>query len=949
MLPAHSTSAELPSLPLSFEPSPGRRFISRGKGYELVVTPTEAAIGFRISDCGLRNKRDEDNQPVAVNANPQSAICNLQSAAAVLRMRLVGAKASAKAFGAGTLPGKTNYFIGNVPTKWRTDIPTYSKVRYQGVYPGIDLVYYGNRQILEYDFEISPGRDARAIRLGFPRTAKPRIAENGDLLVQIAGAEVRQRKPLIYQNKGGLRRLVEGGYVMRGSREVGFEVGPYDKTEPLVIDPALVYSTYLGGAGDDKGSSIAVDRDGNIYVTGVTASTNFPVKNAFHPVKAGLSDFFVTKIDATGSNIIYSTYVGGSGLNRADGIAIDDVGNAYVVGRVDSTSKDFPTTAGAFSRNYTGGDFDGVVFKLNAQGNGLVYSTFLGGSDNDSAEGVAVDSAGNAYVTGGTRSRDFPTTPGAYQSSPSGNTNAYLTKLNSTGSALLYSTILGGSATDRGSGVAVDANGNAYVAGYTSSADFPTANAFQNSLGGNFDAFIAKIDTNASGAASLVFSSYLGGLGDDRAFGVALDPGANNAYIAGQTSSSNFPVLNAAQPNSGGNFDAFTAKVSSSGAKVYATYLGGSADDKATGIAVSSAGSVYVTGFTSSTNFPTVAPIQSTNGGGYDAFVAKLNAAGDSFLYATYLGGSGNENSVASVTSTNPIAVDSASNVYVTGYTSSTNFPTKNPLQAANAGGQDAFIARISDIAPPQTANPIDDAQFFVRQHYFDFLSREPDGAGWAYWTNEITKCGSDQGCVNDRGISVSAAFFMSTEFEQTGSFVYRLYKGALGRQPGFAEFIADRSRVIGGADMLSTRTALVGDFVRRPAFKQIYPDSMTNSQFVNTLFDTAGLVPFTTERQQQIDAMNTGKTRAQVVQDVIEIQTFKDREFNPSFVLMQYFGYLRRDKDQAGYDFWLNVVNNLEQNNYRGMVCSFITSAEYQLRFAPLVTRTNAECAGVR
>jgi hypothetical protein len=937
---------------LSFEPRRGRRFISDGKGYKLLLTSTEATIRFRIADFGLRIEADGEKQayrfPGRPNKNPKFENRNSKSAG-VLRMQLLGAKASARAFGADALPGKANYFIGNDPKKWRTDITTYSKVRYEGIYPGIDAVYYGNQQTLEYDFEISPGRDPGVIRVGFSRNVKPRIDENGDLVLQIAGIEVHERKPLVYQDIGGVHRPVEGGYVMRSAREVGFEIGPYDKTKLLVIDPALVYSTYLGGAGDDTGSSIAVDRNGNIYVAGVTASTNFPVKNAFQPSKVGLSDVFVTKIDATGSNIVYSTYVGGSGLNRADGLAIDDAGNAYVVGRVDSTSKDFPTTTGAFSRNYNGGDFDGVVFKLNPSGNGLVYSTFLGGSDNDSAEGITVDSAGNAYVTGGTRSPDFPTTANAYQGSHSGNTTAYLTKFNSTGTALLYSTYLSGSATERGAGVAVDSNGNAYVAGYTSSADFPTVNAFQNSLAGNFDAFIAKINTNAGGAASLVFSSYLGGFGDDRAFGVALDAGANNAYIVGQTSSNNFPVLNAAQPNSGGNFDAFIAKISSSGAKVYATYLGGSGDDKATGVGVSPAGSVYVTGFTASTNFPTVAPIQIANGGGYDAFVAKLSAAGDSFLYATYLGGSGNENSVASVTSTNPIAVDSASNVYVTGYTSSSNFPTRAPLQAANAGGEDAFIAKLSDIVPPQTANPIDDAQFFVRQHYFDFLSREPDAAGWAYWTNEITKCGTDQGCVNDRRISVSAAFFMSTEFGQTGSFVYRLYKGALGRQPSFAEFIADRSRVIGGADILSERTALANDFVQRPEFKQIYPDSMTNSQFVNTLFDTAGLIPFTTERQQEIDAMNAGKTRAQVVQDVIEIQAFKNRELNPSFVLMQYFGYLRRDKDQAGYDFWLNVLNNRDPNNYRGMVCSFITSAEYQLRFGPVVTSTNAQCAGVQ
>ena len=420
----------------------------------------------------------------------------------------------------------------------------------------------------------------------------------------------------------------------------------------------------------------------------------------------------MTKIDAAGANIIYSTYVGGSGLDRGDGIAIDSSGNAFVVGRVDSSSINFPTTPGAFASSYRGGDFDGVVFKLNAQGNGLVYSAYLGGEENDSTEGVAVDAAGNAYVTGGTKSSGFPTTGNAYQGNRGGDTDAFLTKINPTGSSLLYSSYLGGSGTDRGSGVAIDANGNAYIAGFAGSGDFPTENAFQNNFGGGFDAFVAQIDTKLSGVNSLVLCSYLGGVGDDKAYGIALDGGANNLYVIGQTSSNDFPVLNPAQPASGGGFDAFVAKISVAGAKVYATYLGGSGDDRGSGIAVNSSGQVYVTGFTASANFPTVSPLQSSKGGGNDAFVAKLNAAGSSFLYSTYLGGSGNESSVSTVTSTNPIALDSSSNAYITGYTASNNFPTASPLQGTNAGGaSDAFIAKIADSNPAAdfsvTATPL--------------------------------------------------------------------------------------------------------------------------------------------------------------------------------------------------------------------------------------------------
>jgi aldose sugar dehydrogenase len=1854
-----AASRVISKLPLSFEPNLAAskskiNFISRRNNQVLLLSASEATFV-------LRNVESAPS-----SSGGKSHARNLLENR--LRLRLLGANTKAVAQGVDELPERRNYFIGNDPAKWRTDVPTFRAVRYGGVYRGVNLTYYGNQQQLEYDFEIAPGADPRKIRLAFDRAAAPRISATGDLVVRTLVGEIRQQRPVIYQEIDGQRRLVNGRFALLGKRQIGFDIDSYDRGKPLVIDPTLVFSTYLGGSGDDVGSSIAVDSSNNIYIAGTTSSINFPVSGAVFSANAGLADIFVTKIDATGANIVYSTYVGGSGLDRADGIALDNSGNAYVVGRVDSSSINFPTTPGAFATSYRGGDFDGVVFKLNALGNALVYSTYLGGEENDSTEGVAVDSNGNAYVTGGTKSIGFPTSVNAYQGTRAGDTDAFLTKINSAGSGLLYSTYLGGSGTDRGSGVAIDANGNAYLAGFTGSADFPTENAFQNGFGGSFDAFVAKIDTNASGLDSLKLCSYLGGIADDKAYGIAVDNAAANVYVVGQTSSNNFPLLNPAQAAFGGSFDAFIARITSSGNRVYATYLGGSGDDRGTGIAVNSSGAVYVTGFTSSANFPTVNPLQATLGGGFDAFVAKLNSAGSAFTYSTYLGGSGNENNVSTVTATNPIALDSSGNAYITGFTSSTNFPTVAPLQAGNRGGaSDAFVAKISDASPaadfsvtaspstrtvnpadsttynitvtpaggftgnvslsvsglssdagasfnppslmindttakiavltvtttastppgtyslsvtatsgnlqhsasvslvvagpasanlsvvktaspnpaiatanltyrivvtnngpspatnatitdplpagvnfvsasatqgmcsgtttvtcnfgnlakgasatanivvlpqatgqltntatvaanetdpdtsdnsstiatnvitqssgpsmldpnlsvktvitglsqptsmafigpndffvlekdtgkvrrfvngtvqstvldlavnsasergllgialhpdfningfvylywtesstgvdstnladvpllgnrvdryiwngstltfdrnliklrayqadanqplrgnhnggvlrfgpdgklyilmgdngrrgalqnlpcgptsvcpgpivqddqfggpdpdnahltgfilrlnddgstpldnpfyntqtnftgeaaanikklfaygvrngfglgfdpysgnlwdqengddafdemnrltagandgwvqimgpvsriaqykqiettygagnlqqlrwspsliadtpqdalarllllpgahyndpefswkyaipaaplgfqqgrglgpqfegdmfvgaartfldggflfrfkltpdrlhfsftdprlndlvadnldkfditeseslligkdfgittdietgpngdlfvvsntngavyelsgkqptvfvanlngaqetppnsstatgtatvllgpdettarvslnfsglsnaqtaahihgpgapgvsapilfplpngnvsdflialtpanvqdlkngllyinvhsnnfpngeirgqlqtsssassfqfstasymvtegagggtitvtrlgdtsaaarvdyatsdgtasqrtdyttisgtlrfaagetmktftvpivddayvegnktinltlnnptggvylgspstavltitdndsaPPTTNPLDDAQSFVNQHYLDFLNREPDLGGLAYWTNEITKCGSNVACTNDRRISVSAAFFVENEFQQTGSFVYRLYKGALGRQPNYTEFSVDRSKVIGGSDLAADKTALLNEFVQRAEFKQIYPDSLTNAQFVNKLFDTAGLTPFTSERQQQIDAMNAGKTRSQVVGDVIEIQAFKDREYNPSFVLMQYYGYLRRDADPSGYAFWLDILNNRQPNNYRGMVCAFITSAEYQLRFSSVITHTNSECTGVR
>jgi|GEM_PF-260838 len=668
---AHDLRAGMPALQsLAFEANEGQvdasvKFLARSGGHQLQL-------------------------------NARSII--LRSPRGSVGIEFAGANGSGGVTGIDLLPGQWNYLIGNDPNKWHTGVPTFQRVRYSDLYPGIDLAFYGNQNEFEYDFIVKAGSDPRAIRLRVDRATRARISGAGDLFLKRGDVEVTQRKPIVYQEIDGERHVIEGHYLLLNRHEIGFQIGPYDRTRPLIIDPTLVYSTYLGGGGDDSGSSIAIDSSGNVYLTGTTASLNFPTNGPAFANNKGLADVFVTKIDPAGANIIYSTYLGGSGLDRADGIAVDASGNAFIVGRVDSTSMDFPATAGSFGPAYRGGDFDGFVSKLNAQGNALIYSGFLGGEENDSVEGIAVDAAGVAYVTGGTKSNAFPSTGNAFQAQRAGDTDAFLTKINAGGSGLLYSSYLGGSGTDRGSGVVIDGNGLAYVAGYGASPDFPTEDPFQAGFGGNFDAFIAKFDTTQSGINSLVFCTYLGGSGDDKAFGIAADAGVNNLYVTGQTSSNNFPVLNPVQPSSGGSFDAFIAKISNTGTKVYASYFGGSGDDRASGVAVNSSG-VYLTGFTSSTNLPTVSPLQLNNGGAFDAFVAKLNPAGNAFLYSTYLGGSANENFVAAVTSTNPIAVDS-SNAYVTGFTSSGNFPTQSPLQSSKAAGQDAFVTKIADVTP---------------------------------------------------------------------------------------------------------------------------------------------------------------------------------------------------------------------------------------------------------
>jgi hypothetical protein len=894
----------------------------------------------------------------------------LVSSTASVGFRFIGAKMNVEAEGIDQIAGRRNYILGNDPAKWRTDVPLFKSVSYANIYPGISLKYYGNEQTIEYDLNIAPGADPRAVRLRIDGNSKLMLSADGDLVLTNKDAKLIQRRPFAYQDIDGERRPVAVRYSLARNREVTFKLGDYDRSRSLVIDPTIIYSTYLGGAGNDSGSSIAVDASNNVYIAGTTSSANFPTRGAAFPSKSGLDDIFVTKIDASGKNIVYSTYIGGSGLDRADGIAVDNNGNAYVVGRVGDTSADFPTTPGSLAPSYRGGDFDGVVFKLNPQGNALVYSTFLGGEDNDSTEGIAVDSDGNAYLTGGTRSSGFPVTSTAFQSFRAGDTDAYFTKLNPSGSAVLYSTLLGGGGTDRGSGVVVDAAGRVYIAGYTASPDFPTQNAFQGSSGGSFDAFVAKIDPAANGAASLIFSTYLGGSGDDKAFGIAIDSNAN-VCVAGQTSSQNFPVLNALQPLLGGFVDAFVATINSSGAKIYATYLGGSGDDRATGIAVNSAGAVYLTGYTSSTNFPVHSAAQALNGGGFDGFVAKLNPAGSALIYSTYLGGNANENTVSSITSTNPIALDTSGNAYVTGYTSSTNFPAASAIQPVFAGGQDAFVTRISDSTG---GNQIDTTDFFVHQQYLDFLSREPDQNGFAFWTNNIIACGSNAQCIADRRVSVSAAFLLSIEFQQTGFLVERIYKAAYGDATAtstlggahqlsapivrFNEFLPDTRQIGSGLIVGQTgwETVLENNkqnfttqFVQRSRFATAFPVTMTPAQFVDKLNANTGGVLSSTDRAAAIalfgSAVDTNNltARAQALRQVAENQNLSNVEFNRAFVLMQFFGYLRRnpndlpDADYTGFDFWLTKLNQFNGNyNAAEMVKAFIVSTEYRQRFGP-------------
>jgi hypothetical protein len=593
----------------------------------------------------------------------------------------------ARAAGEDQLPGKVNYFMGNDSTKWHRDMATFAKVRYPGVYPGIDVVYYGNQGRLEYDFIVTPGADPGAITLAFTG-AKIDTKKDGDLVLATAGGSLSMHRPYIYQEIDGAKHPIAGGYAKRADGRIGFAVGPYDTKRPLVIDPVLLYSTYLGGTGsDDAATAIAVDQSGNVYVTGQTTSTDFPTQQGEQAASGGGYDAFVAKIDPSGSALVYSTYFGGSGDDWGAGIAVDASGQAHVVGRTKSSN--LPTTAGAFQTTYGGGAGDAFVAKFNASGSALIYSTYLGGNGYDVATSIALDPTGNAYVGGYNYLAGFPTTPGAYQTASKGPYDAFITKLNASGSALVYSTYVGGTGDDYVAGVAVDSLGNVYVTGLTTSSDFPMQNAAQPTFGGYYDAFVTKL--NPAGSA-LVYSTYLGGIGWDGARGIAVDS-LGNAYVAGQTGSNNFPTTAGAyQTTYGGNNDAFVAKITTSGALVYSTYLGGSGGDVANAIAVDQSGNAYVTGNNLKGGFPVKDALQTNdpNTESFKAFVTKLAPDGSTLVYSTYLGGTGNDLGLG-------IAVDFLGSAYVAGVTQSPDFPTTpGAYQQNNAGVYDGFVVKIA-------------------------------------------------------------------------------------------------------------------------------------------------------------------------------------------------------------------------------------------------------------
>lgn len=713
-------------LPLIFEPNQGQtdpqvKFQARGSGYALFLTADQAVLTLRHA------------------ATRQSS---------VVSMKLEGASGNSPVTGVDQLPGKSNYFLGNDPAKWHTDVPQFARVRYGAVYPGIDLVYYGKHGQLEYDFEAAPGSDPQAVTLRFQGAENLAINSAGDLVLAVGDGHVTLQAPRVYQRVGEEERKIDGRFELRGKDRVGFALGSYDQRRTLIIDPVLTYSTYLGGSGNEACTTIlpvttavagcpavAVDTGLNAYIAGSTTSADFPHGGSpFQANLVGTANVFIAKFNSTASTLLFSTYLGGDTVDTTAGLKVDAGSNVIVAGN--TTSSNFPTngTNTAFQATRLNANNHVFVSKLDSQGHTLIYSTYLSGTGTDIATGLALDLSGNAYVSGRTTSTEpqtgFPSTLGAYQPLSRAVNQFFLTKVNPTLSgvnSVPYSTYFGGSTPNGGDatgetlggGVAVDANSNVYITGGTNFTDFPVLNAFQGTLKGGQDVFVAELNPTAVTGAQLLYSTYLGGTGDDIAYGIAVDS-ALSAYVTGSTTSTDFPAAGTGvfQPAFAGGIDAFVAKlgaVTTNGINVgtvplnYFTYLGGAAgDDVGLGIVVDNSGQALgssqgarITGWTSSPDFPVRNnPVQAGFGGGHDAFVARIDTtateANASGHYSTFLGGNLDDFGTA-------IAVDFQGASYVAGETKSGDFLTQAPplsasFQPSISGTSDAFLSKLGPL-----------------------------------------------------------------------------------------------------------------------------------------------------------------------------------------------------------------------------------------------------------
>ena len=693
--------ASYAALPLAFEQNQGQtdaqvKYLARGSGYTLFLTANDAVFSLHSRHAATESTAHEIQSH---GKNRQVAAVN--DSTAVVRMHLTGGNSLAKVEGSDALPGTSNYFLGNDRSKWRTGVPQYARVAYRDVYPGVNMAFHGAERQLEFDFVVAAGANPAPIGFQFSGNQGMKTDDSGNLIVSSSAGDVFLHKPVAYQDQNGVRQPVDAQFVLKADNKVSFELGEYDRQRELVIDPTVTYSTYLGGTSNDSGYGIAFDSSGNAYVTGQTASANFPGFTSTNKL-TGTANVFVTKLKADGSALVYSTYVGGTHSDSGNGIALDASGNAFVAGG--TSSIDFPVTNG--STYGSGAITNAFIAEIGTSGT-LSYATFLGGTGTDVALGIALDPATGTYaVVGSTSSVTFPIKNAtAIQTTLAGTSNGFVTLWNSSNTQDYY-TYLGRTTGEVANAVALDSSDNAYVTGKTSSPTFPTKNPSQPKCGtdgtcngGLSDAFVTVIKADASG---YIYSTFLGGSSPDQGNGIAVDS-LGNAYVTGATASADFPLNSALQKTYGGNTDAFVTKFNAtSGTVAYSTYLGGGSFDAGAGIAIDASGTAYVTGQTDSaspTPFPTASPTQASLAGGFDAFVSEIGPGGSALVFSTYLGGSLNEDVGGDY---GGIAVDSAgANIYVTGSTGSTSdFPTTTgSVQPTSGGATDAFVVKYKQAA----------------------------------------------------------------------------------------------------------------------------------------------------------------------------------------------------------------------------------------------------------
>ncbi len=685
------------------------RFVARGAGSTVFLTATEAVYVLPVPE--HRKPRLDYVEPS--HEDPMRKLKERKPSRAVaLRMQIVGAHPNSGFAGEEQTEHQTNYFRGSDPDNWHTEIPNYRRIRYDNVYDGIGMVWHGReRGGTQYDFVVGPNADPNQVSLRFEGADRLETDADGNLLIHTEAGLLKQTKPFTYQETDGFRTEVESGFVVEGNI-VRFAVADYDRSKPLTIDPSvnlsnLSYSTFIGPGSAER---IATDQSGNVYITGAPHSFSFPTVTGSFDTSMSNSDIFVTKLNTSATGLVYSTFLGGLGGSEVAGdIAVDAAGNAYVTGY--SRSGDYPVTANAFDTSYNGNS-DAFVTKIGASGSRLTFSTFLGGSHDDGGAGIALDNSGRVFIAASTELGEinFPTTPGAFRASHTGgySSDAAVAIFDPSGTTLIYSTFIGSSRNDGCAAIAVDPNGNALITGLTVSADinFPTtSSAFDASPNGGYDIFVAKIDPDLTGTASLAYSTLLGGNGDEYVRGIAVDT-SGNVYLTGRSSDSavDYPTTIGAFDRVPARIDAIVSKVnpnaSGQSSLVYSTFIGGPMDDEASGLAVDSSGNAYVAGITNregngypTFSFPVTTGAFDTSYNGHDeAFLTKINSSGSALLYSTYLGNSGAE-------SVGDVCIDSAGNAFVAGESGGSLFPTTSGVFKEQSDYSEIFVAKFGDFS----------------------------------------------------------------------------------------------------------------------------------------------------------------------------------------------------------------------------------------------------------